>query len=276
MHTAVLLQDVLEGLDPKQDQSYIDATAGEGGHLREIAKRSKRVLALEANRDQFERLGKELEERNIVLINANFADIKYQAQEQGFSQVDGVLFDLGLSFWELAHLEKGFSYKRLDDPLDMRLSDDSLPASEYLNKSTAEELYELFSQNSEEVKSKEIAEVIVKRRLEKKLETVSDLLFCIDEAVGNEGSRAYARIFQALRMQVNNEKENLRVGLAGASELLRVGGKLAVITFHSIEDRIVKTYMKTNNYELRTKKVPQFGDKKFERSATLRIGIKHI
>lgn len=274
VHTPVLLQEVLDGLPVRSDGIYIDATAGEGGHLKEIAKRAKKVLALEVSAEQLEWTKKNVEENNIVYMNTNFADLENVAKEKGFEYVDGILFDLGLSFWEIEHLKKGLSFEKGNEPLDMRLSDTGESAMDVLNTASEDELYGVFSDNSEEVHSRAIAEKMVQSRKNRKLEHVGDLTDLIDSVIGHKDRRVYARIFQALRMQVNHEITNLKKGLEGAAQLLKPGGRLAVISFHSVEDRVVKRHMAQHNLKLVVKKTPSFGDRRFERSATLRIGEK--
>lgn len=272
MHTPVLLKDVLNGLKLKQDGVYIDATAGDGGHLKEIAKRSRKVLALERNRAQFERLQHMKLRKKTVFVQGNFADIEDIAKKKGFQEADGVLFDLGVSFWELAYLERGLSYRKDNERLDMRLGESTKEsASDVLNTYTSENLYEIFSRNAEEPRSKEIARAITAQRRKKRLENVADLKRAIKTVLGFEDSRTYARIFQALRMHINNEKENLKKGLTGATRLLKKGGRLVVLSFHSVEDRIVKTNMKKSELKLITKRVSKYDDLSFERSTTLRV-----
>ncbi|OGK60977.1 16S rRNA (cytosine(1402)-N(4))-methyltransferase [Candidatus Roizmanbacteria bacterium RIFCSPLOWO2_12_FULL_40_12] len=276
VHTPVLLHEVLEGLDLKTEGSYIDATGGEGGHLKEIAKKVKQALGIERNKEQLARI-QELELTNVVLEKGNFAEIEKIAKKHGFENIDGILFDLGLSFWELVHLKKGFSYKKDEENLDMTLDETGQEkASDILNKYSKEELYEMFSRNAEEPKSEKIAEEVVRQRREGKFVNVSDLKRAIDSVFGAEDRRVYSRIFQALRMQVNNEKENLEKGLEGAVRILKIGGRLVVISFHSVEDRIVKKIMKKNNMELITKRISRYDDMSFERSATLRVAVKKI
>ncbi len=201
-------------------------------------------------------------------------DIEVTAREQGFAVVDGVLFDLGLSYWELSYLEKGLSFTRPNEPLDMRLGESEETAAEILARSSEDELYAIFSENSEEIRSRAIAHIIVEMRKNRAQKTVQDLTETIDKVIGQPDRKVYARIFQALRMHVNHEKENLTKGIEGAVKLLKQGGRIAVISFHSVEDRLVKRLMEKNGLKLVMKKTPAYGDQKFERSATLRIGEK--
>ena len=276
MHTPVLLHEALEGLSVKPNGVYIDATVGEGGHLDEIAKHAKKVLAIEVNKEQLERTKEKVHEKNIIFEQANFTEMRNTAQKHGIAEVDGVLFDLGLSFWELTHLRKGLSYKNEEEPLDMRLRDDGETAAEVLNTYTKEDLYGVFATNSEEKRSEKLAEVIVETRQHKKFSVVSDLTELVDQIVGYKDEGTRARVFQALRMHVNQEKKNLKKGLEEALKLLKENGRLVVIAFHSIEDRIVKNFMKTNNMKIITKRTSRFGDQKFERSAILRTAEKGV
>ena len=271
MHTPVLLQEVLDGLSVRKNGKYVDATAGEGGHLGEIAKNAGKVLALDASQEQLDRTKDAIKAKNIDFVKGNFSHIEEIARKHGFNEVDGILFDLGLSFWELAHLKKGFSFKDDTELLDMRLSGEGETAGEILNSRSEEELYQVFSGNSEEIRSQVIASKMVELRKQYRINTVGDLKNVIDLTTGDKDKKTYSRIFQALRMEVNHEKENLKKGIEGATTLLKKGGRLVIISFHSVEDRIVKRTMEENNLKQVSKKTPSYTDRSFERSATLRV-----
>ncbi len=277
MHHAVLLQEAIEGLGVNSGGSYIDATAGEGGHLSEIAKRAKEVLGLDRDDEQIKNLELRIKNyKNVRLVTENFADIERVAKENGFFPVDGVLFDLGLSIAQIKNSGRGFSYKNLEEPLDMRIGgEEKTRAAELINGLTEQKLYELFAKNSEELNSRNIAQAIVRRRTLKKFKTVGDLVKIINKTLGSENERSLARVFQALRIEVNNEFEDLKKGLRGAVNLLKPEGRIAVLTFHSLEDRIVKKFVRENAFRALTKHVIS-GDRSlpYERSAKLRIFIK--
>ncbi len=269
MHTPVLLQQAIERLDVKKDGLYIDSTYGEGSYTKEILKRGGKVLAIDLDKRQLENF-KVNGLTGLKLVQGNFAEIEKIAKENSFFPVDGVVFDLGLSMGQINQPGRGFSYKLLDDPLDMRMDlENEVTARDLVKRSSVEELYQIFAANSEEIKSKQIA---IEVKASRRMDTVGDLLKAIDRAAGFQSKTIYARIFQALRIEVNQEFENLRQGLAGAVKILKKEGKIVVVTFHSLEDRIVKNFTRNNQLKLLDKK-PIRGLRSFERSAKLRTII---
>lgn len=281
MHTPVLLEPIIEALDIKKDGLYIDATFGEGGYSEAILGKGGKVLGLDLdvkqiNNAEFRIQNSEL--KNLKLVEGNFADIEKIAKENDFFPVDGIVFDLGLSMRQINQSGRGFSIKKLNEPLDMRISLETEITAKYLLDHLSEsELFNVFAKNSEEINSQKIArEVIIKRQF-KKLETVGDLINCIDKAIGKQDNSAYKRIFQALRIQVNNEFENLKNGLIGGIKIIKADGRIAVITFHSLEDRIVKNFSKTQGIKLLNKKpIMNRKGRSFEKSAKLRLLVKNI
>jgi len=296
MHTPVLLNEAIEGLNIKRNGLYIDATVGEGGHLIEIAKRGGKVLGIDWDDVQIKSLklkvnnevsrhpefisGSESKKQmlkrvqhDIKIVQGNFADIEKIAKENNFYPVDGVFFDLGLSMIQIKKSGRGFSYKNLDEPLDMRIDMTSdTTASELVNSLNQNDLYELFARYGEEINSLAISQAIVRARSLKKIDTVAGLIKIIDRTIGEKDNRTYARIFQSLRIAVNDEFENLKKGLAGAMRILKEHSRIVAITFHSLEDRIVKQFIRNNNLKQLNKKVIMSGDRlEFERSAKLRI-----
>ncbi|KKQ01911.1 MAG: Ribosomal RNA small subunit methyltransferase H [Candidatus Roizmanbacteria bacterium GW2011_GWA2_36_23] len=278
-HTPVLLKEVINSLNIKTNGLYIDATIGEGGHAGEILNLGGKVLGIDADIQQINALRNifqaKVRVKELVLIEGNFKDIENIAKENGFFPVDGILFDLGLSMRQLNNSGKGLSYKNSDEPLDMRLSDSiQIQASDLLNKSSESELYGIFSGFSEELNSKMIAESIVRRRNTKKIKKVGDLVIIINRCLKRYDEQVLRRIFQALRIAVNNEFNNLKEALNGSLSLLNQGGRLAVITFHSLEDRIVKNWIKEKQLECVTKKpIVSKNGLRFEKSAKLRVVI---
>ena len=195
------------------------------------------------------------------------------AKENNFFPVDGVVFDLGLSMRQISQLGRGFSFKKLNEPLDMRVSLETEMTAKYLLNHLSElELFDVFARNSEEINSQKIAHEIIIKRQFKKLEIVGNLTNCIDKAIGEQDNNTYKRIFQALRIKVNQEFDNLKKGLTGSVKIIKSDGKIAVVTFHSLEDRIVKNFSKTQGIKLLNRKpiMNKLG-KSFERSAKLRI-----
>lgn len=268
MHTPVLLKEAIEALNVGEGGLYIDATVGEGGHTQEILKLGGRVLGIDADYEQIQNLESRINNPKLKLVVGNFRDIEKIARENEFFPVDGVIFDLGLSMRQLKESGKGLSYMNDSEPLDMRLNESlEVTAAEIVNSYSEDELYEIFAKFSEELDSGPIAKAIVRTRKIKKLENVGDLKKAIKEAIGRESQKVNSRIFQALRIKVNDEIRNLEEGLKGAYMLIKKQGRIAVITFHSLEDRLVKRFG--------GKKVA-VGNRahKFERSAKLRVLVK--
>lgn len=274
MHTPVLLKEALEGLNIKKDGLYIDATAGEGGHLLEIAKLGGKVLGIDQDADQIKQLAISNQQfNNIKLAVGNFADIESIAKINKFFPVNGILFDLGLSINQIQKSEKGFSYKNLDEPLDMRLSTTfEMTAAKIVNNFNQNELYEIFASYGEEINSLAISKAIVRTRTIKPIEKVGELINIIDQVTADKNNKTYARIFQALRIAVNSELENLKKGIDGSLKILKKKGRLVVISFHSLEDRIVKQFIKKNRLrQINKKLIKSKRGLGFERSAKLRI-----
>ena len=279
MHSPVLLQNVIKSLDIKDNGLYIDATVGEGGHLRGILSKNGKVLGLDIDKSQIQALSNQLKdyiERGQLILEAeNFANLANIAKKNGFNQIDGILIDLGLSFKQIIDSGKGLSYNKPNDLLDMRLNLNlKIKASDIVNKFTENELYELFSRNSEDINSRVIAENIVRSRNIKKIMTVGDLLDVIDKTLNIKDMRTYARIFQSLRMEVNDELNNLKKVLIDGTKLLKKGGKFLVITFHSIEDRVVKQFIKSSDLFNFQELIKGNALLSYEKSAKLRVFIK--
>lgn len=276
MHTPVLLDQVIEALEIKKDGLYIDATFGEGGYTKAILDKGGKVLAIDLDETQF--IGSRVNGlTGLKLVQGNFGEIEKIAKENNFYPVDGVVFDLGLSMRQISQSGRGFSFKKLFEPLDMRMDTKTeMTAGYLLNHLSEDELFEVFAKNSEEINSQKIAHEVILSRQIRKLEKVNDLIICIDKAIGSQDNSAYKRIFQALRIQVNNEFENLKNGLSGGMKIIKDHGKLAVVTFHSLEDRIVKNFSKTENIKLLNKKpITNKRGRSFEKSAKLRILIRN-
>lgn len=276
MHTPVLLQTVLQNLDIKPKTKYIDATLGEGGYAKALVARRAKVLALDWDDGQINRLQKAGILKKVKMINGNFSEIERIAKEHDFNEVDGVIFDLGLSVRQLSCGKRGFSYKQLADPLDMRINRQSKKtAADLLSRLPENDLYDLFSRFSEEINSKIIAQAIVANRRQRQLAVVGDLVDIIDNTLSRHDETVLARIFQALRIAVNREFDNLINGLTQAYRLLKPKGKIAVISFHSLEDRLVKRLIRQQRWrELKTRVIGNHLRRRFERSAKLRIIIK--
>ncbi len=228
---------------------YIDATVGGGGHAREILKASApdgRLLGLDRDLGALQMAGEELAEfgERVILVHGSFAHLGDVAADQGFSPADGVLFDLGLSSLQLADAERGFSFMS-EGPLDMRF-DPTSPgptAADLINELSADALADLFYEFGEERQSRRIAAAVVEAR---PIHGTGELVEVIKGAVGRRRGRLHPAtlVFQALRIAVNQELSALKAALPQAVGLLRPGGRLAVIAFHSLEDRIVKRFIR--------------------------------
>jgi len=243
-HLPVLLEEVLAGLDIKPDGIYIDGTCGGAGHSREIAKRLSggTLLGIDRDPDAVLAASERLAPYGFTAARGNYSDIRDIARENGIEAADGILLDLGVSSHQLDTEERGFSYHG-NAPLDMRMSREGQTAADLVNTLEESELARILFEYGEEKFSRRIAGEIVRRRTEKLIETTGELADIIGDSIPAKFKRdknPCRKTFQALRIAVNCEFEHLDRGLDEAFELLKPGGKLCVITFHSIEDRIVK------------------------------------
>jgi 16S rRNA (cytosine1402-N4)-methyltransferase len=256
-HLPVLAEEVLAMLAPRSGSLQIDATLGGGGHterILEAAKPDGRLLGLDADPAAIHRVDRRLRAQfgdRLVLRQANFRELASVAPEAGFDAVDGCLFDLGLSSFQLADTERGFGF-RAGGPLDMRFDTSrGVPAAELLATLDAAELTALFRRYGEEPRASRIARAIVEVRREAPITTAEELAALVERVappnprhVARSGRPTHpaTRVFQALRIAVNEELEALQAGLAAAVDLLRPGGRLVVLSYHSLEDRIVKRF----------------------------------
>lgn len=273
-HTPVYLEEALEALKVRSGAKYVDATYGQGGHFTEIAIRGAHVLGIDYDEQQLKHFDANMEDTKVV--HGNFADIEAIAKEHGFMPAAGVLFDFGLSYGQLDSGGLGLSYKNHAEPLDMRLNKEAVKsAADILNTAAEEELYQIFAKWAEDVHARPLARACVNFRKEYKFAEVGDFIDVVDRTVGPNPQKSYARLFQALRIAVNDEIGNLKLGIAGALNILEPGGRMAIITFHSVEDRYVKQFIKANGEHIEESyKVIKKNSKKFERSALLRVIVK--
>jgi 16S rRNA (cytosine1402-N4)-methyltransferase len=253
-HLPVLVEEVLAILSPTSGSLHIDATLGGGGHterILEAANPDGRVLGLDADPVAIARVEARLGERygdRLVLRQANFRELATVAPQAGFTDVDGMLFDLGLSSFQLADRDRGFGF-RAGGPLDMRFDTSrGVPASELLATLDAAELTALFRRYGEEPKAPRIARAIVDARRVAPIVTAEELAALIERVAPpnpriRRRTHPATRVFQALRIAVNEELDALQAGLAAAMDLLRPGGRLVVLSYHSLEDRIVKRFL---------------------------------
>lgn len=243
-HIPVLLHEVLEALRVKKGGMYIDATLGGGGHTSAILEKGGRVLGIDQDEDALSYVSHKYEgNTNLTLAYGNFRDIEEYATRAGFTNVDGILFDLGISSHQVDTPERGFSFFK-DAPLDMRMDKGmAVTASDLVNGMYKDELLNIFVKYGEEEQAKRIVNAIVEARREKKIETTQELARII-ESVKKRVGRIHpaTKVFQALRIAVNDELGSLEKALDSAPNLMKPGGRIAIISFHSLEDRIVKHF----------------------------------
>src|SRR6187200_2823597 len=252
-HLPVMPDEVITTLSPASGSLQIDATVGGGGHTERILEATTpdgRLLGLDADGAAIARVDDRLRPRfgdRLVLRQANFRELATVAPEEGFDAVDGLLFDLGLSSFQLADTDRGFGI-RAGGPLDMRFDTSrGVPAAVLLATLDADELTALFRNFGEEPKAGRIARAIVEARREAPIETAEELAALVERVLPRNPrqprrTHPATRVFQALRIAVNEELEALEAGLAAAVDLLRPGGRLVVLSYHSLEDRIVKRF----------------------------------
>ena len=247
-HISVMLYETIDSLTIKPDGVYVDGTAGGAGHSFEIAKRLKngKLIALDRDPDAVAVASERLKGLPATVIQSNFEDIDLALKSVGIDKVDGILLDLGVSSYQLDNAERGFSYHK-DAPLDMRMSKSGVTAGELVNNLSREELTQIFRDYGEERFAFKIAGEIVKKRAQKPIDTTLELADIIASAVPAAARRdghPARKCFQALRIAVNGELDNLKGVLDKAFDMLNPDGVFSIITFHSLEDRIVKLKFK--------------------------------
>lgn len=283
VHTPVLMREVLELLAPQPGALLVDGTLGGGGHARQLAERvapGGRVLAVDRDAGAVERAAASLAGLPITTLQANYADLPEVLADEGWGPVDGVLLDLGLSSDQLADRQRGFSFDA-DGPLDLRFDvTRGEPACRLIGRLSAEHLANLIYEYGEERCSRRIARAIVERRREAPIESAADLAAVVRRAAPRDYEKRIdpaTRTFQALRIAVNDELKWLESALRRLPGLLKPGGRLAVISFHSLEDRRVKTALRDDDrLDVVTKKPVTAADDELDanpraRSAKLRV-----
>lgn len=292
MHVSVLKNEVLKYLKPESNENFIDCTINGGGHALAILEKTGpdgKLLGIDWDPEQIEICNLKLGEfkGRVVLVCESFTNLKKIVEEENFKSVSGILFDLGLSSWHLEESKRGFSFLR-DEPLDMRYSfENEQTAEKILNSASQEEIERILREYGEEIFAKSIAKRIVRERKKKPIKSTFQLVEIIKKAVPSwykkQKIHFATRSFLALRIAVNKELDNLKEALPEALEILEPGGRLVVISFHSLEDRIVKNFLskeqKKETLEIITKKPVRPSEKEIKsnprsRSAKLRAGVK--
>ncbi len=289
-HKPVLLNEMLKIFDPKQNQNYIDATFGFGGHSAPILEKIKpkgKLLGIERDEEVLRQAqDKFLKFQNLILVGGNFKNLKEIVKLYNFPLADGILFDLGFNSWQIGESGRGFSFKK-DEPLDMRFDQSQdLTAEKILNFWPQDKLSEIFCQYGEESDAKRIAHKITEARRSKPIKTTFDLIEIIKQVKKYRGKiHPATKIFQALRIAVNDELNNIKIALQQTPSLLKRNGELIIISFHSLEDRIIKNFLRSTSsgqvktFKIINKKVikPNYSEILFNprsRSAKLRAATK--
>lgn len=250
-HIPALLDETINGLAIKPDGVYVDATFGGGGHSRAIVGKlgeNGKLFGFDQDMDAY---GNRIDDKRFTFVHGNFRFIKNFLRYYGEASVDGILADLGVSFHHFDDSSRGFSFRFGEGVLDMRMNrDNSTDAKKVINTYGPEELIRIFKLYGDLKNAKKITDRIVKRRAEKEIVTTGDLLDTVRPIVNpKQEKKELAQIFQALRMEVNREVDALAEFLAQTTQLLKPGGRLAVITYHSVEDRMVKNFIRSGNIE---------------------------
>ena len=255
-HYSVLLNETIENLNIKPDGIYVDGTLGGGGHAYQVASRLSekgRLIGIDQDADAIAAAGERLKEfgDKITIIRSNYANMKEELHRIGVEKVDGIVLDLGVSSFQLDTPERGFTYRDENAPLDMRMDDrQSLTAKDIVKGYSEMDLYRIIRDYGEDKFAKNIAKHIVQERAEKPIETTGELTEIIRASIPMKvqvtGGHPAKRTFQAIRIELNKELEVLQNNLDDMIDLLNPGGRICIITFHSLEDRIVKTNFKRN------------------------------
>ena len=254
-HTSVLLKETVDGLNVRPDGIYVDATLGGGGHAYEVCSRLSdkgRFIGIDQDADAIEAAGKRLEGfgEKVTIIRSNYRDMKPQLHKTGIDKVDGIVVDLGVSSYQLDTAERGFSY-RVDAPLDMRMDQrQRMTARDIVNDYSESELYRVIRDYGEDRFAKNIAKHIVAEREKNPIETTGQLNEIIRHAIPMKIQKTAGhpskRTFQAIRIELNHELDVLKDSLDDMIDMLNPGGRICIITFHSLEDRIVKSAFRKN------------------------------
>ena len=245
-HKSVMLYETVEGLNINPDGIYVDGTAGGGGHSELIASKLSekgKLFCFDRDPDAISACKQRLSKfENVILINEKYSSLKSSLKEYGIEKINGLMLDLGVSSYQLDTAQRGFSYHS-DAPLDMRMSKSGISAADIVNNYSEKELADIFYKYADEKFSFKIAKAIVEKRAENPIETTKELADLVSQNYPNKFKRnahPARKVFQAIRIAVNDEMGEVEKGIDDAFEMLESGGRLSIITFHSIEDRTVK------------------------------------
>ena len=249
-HVPVLLKESVDGLSIKPDGVYVDVTYGGGGHSKEILTRlgpKGRLFSFDQDADAEQNI---VDDERLTFVRSNFRYLVNWMRYYGVEQIDGLLGDLGVSSHHFDDAERGFSF-RFEAPLDMRMNKRAtMTAADIVNKADEKQLADIFYLYGELKSARRIAAAIVKERMQKPILTTKDFIDAVEPFFKRESEKKdMARLFQALRIEVNHEMDALRQMLNGATQIIKPGGRLVIITYHSLEDRIVKNVIKAGNPE---------------------------
>ncbi len=285
MHTSVLLQETIDAIAPKEGGVYVDGTLGMGGHSEEIFKRGRSiVIGIDKDQEAIAFAKKRLNQYTLKTHEGSFKNMKEYAEIDGYKNVDGIVLDLGVSSFQLDEAKRGFSF-RFDEPLLMTMkahpTDQDVTALDAVNTLSEEQLADLIYTYGEETRSRKIAKAIVRERENAPIRTTMELVSVIESVVPKTSFRHPAtKVFQALRIYVNDELSDLRDGIQAGISLLSSGARFAIITFHSLEDRIVKELFREavaaglGTLHLKKSVIPtddEISSNKRSRSARLRV-----
>ena len=249
-HNPVLLAESIGGLNIIEDGIYVDVTYGGGGHSREILSRLGKKGQLIVFDQDFDSKANLIDDNRLLFINENFMYLKKFLKLNNISKLDGILADFGVSSYQIDKPERGFSY-RFEADLDMRMDNNSsLTARQIINKYTSEDLNKMFKNYGELNNAKKITREIINSRRKNEIKTTTQLNEIIYPLIPNRiSNKILSRVYQAIRIEVNNELEAIRLLLKQTVELLKVGGRISLISYHSLEDRIVKRFFKTGKFQ---------------------------
>lgn len=251
IHIPVMKEEVLRFLSPEKNKTYVDGTFGVGGYSEAILERTPcKVIAFDCDPDaeKYAKILKEKFQERFQFIQGNFSQMEPSLRQRGISEVQGVVFDLGVSSPQIDQGERGFSFQK-EGPLDMRMSRQGSSAADAVNTLSESMLADIFYYYGDETKSRRVSRAILKYRAEKLFQTTQDLAQVVHSVLGQKSGKidSATRVFQALRIYVNDELGSLKKGLEGTLKILASGGRLVVVTFHSLEDRIVKEFLNINS-----------------------------